>query len=87
MSFGLLRSQTTSPVSVSWVRPTNTSTVFGRITLTATAASLAAPIDRVEFYDVFATTNASGIVTWQTNLIGIATNADKMTTPKSLFVY
>lgn len=45
-----IRGATTSPVTVEWVSPTNGSTVSGTIMLGVRASSLAAPIQRVEFY-------------------------------------
>lgn len=82
-----LRGQSGNPVSVKMAWPTNGMTLTGTVTLTAFASSLAAPIDRVEFYETYCVTNAQGQIVCQTNLIGVATNQAKMTTPKSLFVY
>jgi len=72
---------TGNPVVVEWITPFNGATVSNTITLTASAGSAAAPIARVEFYDVFTDTN--GVKT--TNLFAVRTNTSP--TPQNLIVY
>lgn len=68
-----IKSQPISPVTVEWVTPTNGSTVSGTIMLGVRASSLAAPIQRVEFY-------RDGI------LIGVVTNTMLANVPGNLRV-
>lgn len=57
-------------VSVAWVFPAPGTTISNTVALEVTASSSTAPIARVEFYDVFTSTN--GVTT--TNFIGVVTN-------------
>ena len=76
---------TNNPVSVSWIWPTNNTTLSGQVTMSVNAQSLVGPITRVEFYDIFDTTNMYGAVRRWTNLMSVITNS--FTTPEAFSVY